>query len=165
MTIEELTIIIEKAFDGVSQPEEITLHVAEAHDAYDYQHDQQHREKDFFGRWQDVPETHIQECQSALSFVDKIGMRFYLPAYMIWYLRNYKTDKVWSEHTLYSLDNHPNNQALSAYYKERFSLFSPEQLRACALFVKFCAHDTSGFIDSDFAKKKFERHWSKYEKI
>ena len=164
MSIEELIASIEKAFDGVPQPTGITLHVAEAHDEYDYDHDQEHRKKDFVGRWQDVPTDHIKNCQSALSFVCKEGMRFYLPAYMIWYLHNFGTEEISTDHTLYSLDNHANSD-LAKYHEERFSLFSPEQLQVCAQFVKYCANDSTDFTDTHFAQKKYERYWSKYEKI
>ena len=165
MIIEELINIIEIAFDATPQPKDITLHVAEAHDDYDYDHDKEHREKDFIGRWQDVPKEHIKKCQSALSFVDKIGMRFYLPAYMVWYLRSFGSDEGWSDHTLYSLDNHAKDERLAEYHKERFSLFTSEQLRACALFIKFCADDSTGFTDTHFAQKKYDGYWFKYEKI
>lgn len=98
----ELISIIESAFDGVPQPKDITLHVAEAHDDYDYSNNAYHRKSDFIGPWQNIPEGHLQECQSALSYFDKVGLRFYLPAYMIWYLRNLGTDKVWTDNTLYT---------------------------------------------------------------
>ena len=166
MTKEELIKIIDKAFDGVEQPKDITIHVAEAHDEYDYEHDKEHRIKDYFGPWQKVPSEHIKKCQSALSYVDKIGMRYYLPAYMTWYLKNFgNTDEVMFDHALYTLDNHANDTELSKYFKERFSLFNPDQLNACALFVKYCAQDNTGFTDTDFAKKKYERYWKQYEEI
>lgn len=165
MNIEDLIKEIYKAFDGVPQPEDITLHVAEAHDDYDYDHDVEHRKSDHIGRWQDIPKEHIRNCQTALCYVNKIGMRYYLPAFMVWYLQNFGTKEVMSDNTLYALDNHTKNPKLAEYQIERFSLFSPEQLKACALFVKYCASDESGFTDVDFAKNKYERHWSKYEKI
>jgi hypothetical protein len=164
MDRDSLIRFIEEAFDGVEQPHDITLHVAEAHDEYDYNHDEEHRRKDFFGPWQQVPAEHIRKSQEALSYVDKVGMRFYLPAYMVWYLRNLgNKEEVRSDHTLYSLDNHPSDPGLSAYHRERFSMFSPVQLKACALFIRFCAEDDSGFTDSEFARKKYERHWAQYE--
>ena len=165
MTKAELIKLIEDSFDGVEQPQDLTLHVAEAHDGYDYDHDDEHRRKDFFGRWQDVPSEDIQNCQTALSYLDKVGMRYYLPAYMVWYLKNCeKTNAVLGDHTLYSLDNHPNDPKLAEYHRERFSLFDEDQMNACAKFVKFCAEDKSGFTDSNFARKKFERYWSQYER-
>ena len=154
---------IVKAFDGVVQPEQITLHVAEAHDLYDYDNDAEHRKKDFIGPWQGVPSDHMKTCQSALSYVDKVGMRYYLPAYMVWYLKNWgNTEEVFSDQVLYVLDNNPGDESLTQYHKERFSLFDTQQLRACALFVQHCADDPSEFSDASFAKIKFERYWSRF---
>jgi hypothetical protein len=165
MNIEELIQIIEMAFDGVPQPQDITLHVAEAHDNYDYDLDIKHRQSDFIGRWQDVPTEHIEKCQAALSYVDKIGMRFYLPAFMVWILKNFGSPRISAEHTLYTLDDHSNSKDLVEYHKEQFSLFTSAQLRACALFVKFCANDTTDFTDSYFAEKSYQRYWARYDKI
>lgn len=164
MHIEELINLVGKAFDGAPQPEGLSLHVAEGHDSYDYDYDSEHRQKDYFGRWQSIPASHIEECQSALSFVDKIGMRFYLPAYMVWYLKNFGGDKVGSDHTLYALDNHPGEPRLAEYQKKRFALFTAEQLNACAQFVKFCASDKSDNADAEFAQKLYARYWTNFER-
>ena len=165
MLREDLIRIIYQAFDDVEQPKDLTLHVAEAHDAYDYTNDQKHQKKDFIGRWQDLPDAHILECQSALSFVDKIGMRYYLPAYMIWYLKNLDSEQTWNDHVLYSLDPSLSNPQLSAYHQERFSLFNKEQLKSCALFLKFCFtnSDAIQLSDPSFAQKQYERYWSRFE--
>ena len=163
MNKEELIQSINQAFDGVPQPKDITLHVAEAHDDYDYEHDAEHRQKDFIGRWQDVPNEHIQKCRCAMSYVDAVGMRYYLPAQMIWYLKNFGNSKiVVDDMPLYTLDPHDNNENLRKYQQERFSLFSPEQLKACAHFVKFCAEDETRFTDTTFAEKVYERYWKKF---
>jgi hypothetical protein len=164
MNKEQLIEIIDKAFDGVVAPTEVTLHIAEAYDDYDYEHDVEHRKKDYVGKWQDIPSEHIASCQSALSFVGKIGMRYYLPAYLVWYLNNFgDSEEIWTDHTLYSLDNYSSDEMLSNYHKERFSLFNAQQLSACALFVKYCADDKSGFTDIDFARKKYDRYWKQFE--
>ena len=165
MNIEELIDIIAKAFQGVEQPRVTTLHVAEAHDNYDYDNDDKHRKKDYFGPWENIPDEHIESCKHALSYLDKTGMRYYLPAYIIWTLKNVDNQNVDLDHALYSLDHSPKDAQLYAYHRERFSLFSPEQMRACALFVKFCAEDELDRIDAYFAQKKYERYWEQYEKI
>ena len=162
MNVEELVNIIADAFRGVEQPIEITLHVAEAHGNYDGENDEKHRQKDFVGAWESIPEEHIASCQHALSFLDKIGMRYYLPAYMVWTLKNLNNDKIDLVHALYSLDNSPNDQELAAYHKERFSLFTLEQMEACALFVKFCAEDEHDYTDAYFARKRLDRYWAQY---
>ena len=157
---------ITEAFNGVEQPLDITLHVAEAHDQWDYQNNHVHRRHDYFGLWQNIPLKHIRSCQHALSYVEKVGMRFYLPAYMIWYLRNYEnSDQVKSDHVLYSLDPYLEDKNLLENHKERFSLFSPKQLGMCALFVKFCAEDESGYTDNHFASKIYDEYWKQFDKI
>ena len=157
--------MIKAAFDGVEQPKDITLHAAEAHDGYDYEHDDKHRKKDFIGAWQDVPAEHIKECHTALSYVNKTGMRYYLPAFMVWYLTYLGTDEIQSDHALYMLDHHADNEELSAYFKERFSLFNATQLKACALFVKFCFTDANALIYSDcgFAQNQYESYWHQFD--
>lgn len=162
----ELINIITDAFDGVQPPETITLHVAQAHDDYDYANDDQHREFDQYDRWQNIFDEDLLECPHALSYLDKVGVRFYLPAYMVFFLRHFGeniSDWIVPYSVLYSLDNHPDNKQLAAHHQERFSLFSPKQLRACSLFVKFCAEDKTWFADAHFAKRKYETYWVKYD--
>ncbi|KPQ39198.1 MAG: hypothetical protein HLUCCO16_09150 [Phormidium sp. OSCR] len=163
MNTEELIALIDTAFEGVPQPQDLTLHVAEAHDDYDYGNDEEYRRLDYRGRWQDVPNEHIKACQSALSYLDKVGMRFYLPAFMVWYLRYFRTEEVWSDNTLYSLGTYGQNPGLAEYQKQRFSLFTPQQMRACAQFVKFCAKDTTGFSDDYFAQTIYDGYWSQFD--
>jgi uroporphyrinogen-III synthase len=162
---EALFKMIQDTFDGVEQPTDITLHVAEAHDAYDYEHDSEHRKNDYIGAWQDVPAAHIKKCHTALSYVNKVGMRYYLPAFMIWYLTHLGTSEISYDHTLYTLDHHADNEVLSPYFLERFSLFNAAQMQVCALFVKFCFTDDLAIIysDEDFAKTQYEKYWYQFD--
>ena len=152
---------IEKAFDNVCQPEKITLHVAEAHDDYDY-NDEKYKHLDVRGRWQDVPKEHIEKCQMALNYVDNVGMRYYLPAYMVWYLNKLDSGEIDSDHALYALNSYSDNKKMSKYFQEIFSLFTHEQLRACAHFVKYCADDESYVTDTDFAKSIYGLYWEQF---
>ncbi|MBI39755.1 MAG: hypothetical protein CMF59_09155 [Leptospiraceae bacterium] len=160
---DEVIQSIQAAFHGVPQPAKITLHVAEAHDNYDYGHDADHRKKDYRGPWQEIPDEHIENCQCALSYLDPEGFRFYLPAFMVWYLKNYKNSrKVKLDNALYALDTYSGEPRLEGHKKEQFSLFSPEQLAACAAFVAFLADDRSGMTDEDFAERIYFNFWHKY---
>ncbi len=38
-------------------------------------------------RWQDVPNEWLEQMGSAFAFLDQTGLRYYLPAVMIWYLQ------------------------------------------------------------------------------
>ena len=164
----ELIRVIEEAFDGVEGPELLTLHVAEAHDSYDYDHDEQHRAFDHYDCWQGIPDKDMLECPHALSYVDKVGMRFYLPAFMTFFLRHFGENiaEWWDPNqALYALNHHPYDDLLAKYHKERFSLFSSEQFRACALFVRFCAEDDTGFAAEWFAREHYENYWKQYDRL
>jgi hypothetical protein len=165
MSVEELINLITRAFHGVEQPPKITLYVAEAQDYYHYNNNDKHQKRDYMGPWENIPEEHIRDCRNALAYLDKVGMRYYLPAYMVWALKNIDDSEADTDYVLYSLDHFPKNHSLSEYHKERFSLFSPKQMEACALFLKFCAEDEFDRIDSYFAKKKYERYWFQFVDI
>src|SRR5579862_7945740 len=85
---------ITAAFDGVSRDGGITLHEAEGLDChYSPEELKLARGLDTDTRWQDVPEEWIGEFPSAFRFMDAKGLRYYLPAVMIWHFKH----SHWSE--------------------------------------------------------------------
>ena len=161
MQKDQLIKLIHDSFDGVSRPTDITLHVAEAHDNYDYEHNDLHRLKDCKGRWQEIPEEHISGCPNALPHLDAYGIRYYLPAYMVWYLLNPDSDSWAYDSTLYTLNDHARDAELSLYFESRYSLLSAEQMLTCREFVAFCMVDKDVEHDTVFATQIYESYWSK----
>ena len=159
----ELKQIITKAFDGVSYPQNITLHVAQVHDSYDYDNDAKWKQLDYIGRWQDIPNEHITRCCNALSYLEPDGLRYYLPAFMIWVIDNWENfeEVSWSHdatiltfHVHKDFEDHKTNQ---------FSLFNDQQYHACACFLKFCIEKEDAYMDD--IVKCLERRWSKMYKF
>jgi hypothetical protein len=84
---------ITAAFDGISREDGMTLHEAEAVD--DRKSDEESRAArrlDTDQHWQEVPDKDISACCSALSFLDAKGFRYYLPAFMVYGLKNWGND-------------------------------------------------------------------------
>ena len=82
--IDQLIVEITAAFDGVSREEGITLHQALAIDDWKTPREQlAARRLDIDQRWQDVPGDAIVAWESALSFLDAKGFRYYLTAFMV----------------------------------------------------------------------------------
>jgi hypothetical protein len=156
----ELIEIIETAFGDVGQPGEITLHVAEAHDSRDYDNDLLHRKKDHLGRWQDIPEEHIERCQNALSHVGKTSLLYYLPAYMIWHLR--RRDQRPVDHTFFALDRGTSSSAMIAHQKEKYSLFTAAQLSVVAAYLKYCSDELSNSGNARYAARIYESYWQRH---
>ena len=82
---EQLLSEIRRAFEDAAFPSHCGLHAACARD--DWIHDEEQLRSitlrdDFVGDWWDVPDEHLLDCMMALSYLDREGMEFYLPAYM-----------------------------------------------------------------------------------
>lgn len=124
--IEQITA----AFDGVTREDGITLHEARALD--DYADTKKAREIDYDRRWQDVPDEWLEKFDDVFPFFDPKGFRYYIPAYMIWCLKNYNTSNSNSLHsTIYAL------HYAKRYYRSHFRLLNEAQLQAVSKFLRF----------------------------
>lgn len=136
MTATDVIQEIERAFDGVTRDDGITLHEAVALD--DYASDDgraQARLLDTESRWQDVPDKDIEREYTIFSFLDDQGFRYYLPAYLTWALRNF-------EHTQSaSLDSIIFALEPSSYFPQRSTLFDHAQAAAIARALEFLMTD------------------------
>ena len=161
--LEAVITEIESAFAGVEIKGGTTLHEAEAIDRGLSDDERlKARIKDTAKRWADVPEKDIENHPEALSFLDAPGYRFYLPAYMIWSLKNYRiSGSLSSDYTIYSLA--PDNKAKDNAWKlKRFRTFTPAQGRAIFRFLKFMAECTDGYADDFAAKTAMDGYWKQY---
>jgi hypothetical protein len=127
----ELLARIEIAFRGVPRPR-VTKHVARGLDdewILSNERGQELSELDPEYNWEDVSPEDIVKFNEYFNFADAEGWRFYLPAYMSHYLRNYS-----SRHY---------NPVYLAYGSspERLSLLTPEQRECVDDFVILCEED------------------------
>jgi hypothetical protein len=80
---------IEDAFGDVARGNGLTLHEAAAFEGAEYCTAKERarvRALDPQTRWQDIPESSLEECEDRWAF-DEEGFRFHLPAYLRWHLR------------------------------------------------------------------------------
>ncbi|HYE75539.1 MAG TPA: DUF6714 family protein [Blastocatellia bacterium] len=152
---DELIAEIIAVFDGVSREDGITLHEAAAID--DRLSDEEQlaaRRLDTEQRWQDVPDDDILACPSALSFLDVKGFRYYLPAFMIYDLKNWNNT---------SCDFHLLHESGKSLRKsEPASItgkygFTNAQCRVAAKFLRFVVGD-----EAPVATLKAVEKWEKF---
>lgn len=131
--IDEIT----SAFQDVRRGNGVTLHEATVIDSYGSMEERaKARKKDTERRWQDVPDRDIANTDAVLSFLDAEGLRYYLPAYIVWYLRNIDNDAVRSSNTFDSVVFHLTYQ-IEEREDKRFEGLTPAQGRAIAHFLIF----------------------------
>jgi len=154
---------IRRAFGAVSRAEGVTLHEALVIDNYGSDSERSAaRELDTDRRWEDVPDQLIEENDSALCFVDPKGFRYYLPAYIVWSLRNYETSGTFSH-------NHPicclalsESGSMRRWDLERFEVFNDEQARAICKFLRFMAQRDEDIVCVDEARAALDAYWGKF---
>ena len=139
--IDEITA----AFDDVSRENGVSLSEAWAID--DYGSDEERavaRRQDTETRWQDVPAEDMCFGYSCLNFLDEIGFRYYIPAYVVWFLRNMDNEDPEApsfssntfERLLYALGSNGSG-SLDDRHLAKYRLFTPAQSRSIAHFLKF----------------------------
>jgi uncharacterized protein (DUF433 family) len=98
---------ITTAFDGVAREDGTTLHEGDGLDCWMSPEELlEERKRDTDTRWQDVPDDSIALFSSAFSYMNAKGLRYYLPAVMVWhlthtpppegYLDSASADHIWS---------------------------------------------------------------------
>lgn len=129
--------LIEKitaAFDGVSREDGISLHAARALDDWHSLEEATKigQEMDLDTQWQDVPDEWLMEFHDIFSFLDPKGFRYYIPAYMIWSL---KEPKASDSNSLTSLIWALESKL--GHHKAHFKILNQEQLQVISDFIEF----------------------------
>ncbi len=160
---ERIIAEIHRAFSDVSREDGVTLHEALVIDEYGSDDERlAARERDTDRRWQDVPEHMIEKHDSVLCFMDPKGFRYYLPAYMVWSLRNYATSESWSlNHPICSLALSDSDK-LRKWEVERFVLFDDEQARAIHKFLHFMGQRDELTVCVDQARQALDAYWCEF---
>ncbi len=157
--VEDIIRAIEQAFRGVCRGA-ITLHEAEVIDDYGTEAQRQRARKlDTEDNWREVPDASIAACPDALSFVDPVSWRFYLPAYMRFALRHLTNSRSGAiDHAIYSLDK-GEIRDLADWKLERFRTLDAAQARAVRRFLAFAA-ENGDFCDGHAAKTALDAYWA-----
>jgi hypothetical protein len=159
---EQIIKEIHQAFAHVSRGNGVTLHEAEVIDDYGSPGERKSaRALDLDERWQDVPDHLIEDHHDTLCFVDPKGFCYYLPAYMVWALRNYKTsDSLSSDHPIYSLML-DGDSSMREWHLNRFKRFDNQQAKAICRFLRFMSKDED-HADAVAARKALDQYWGRF---
>jgi hypothetical protein len=140
LTTDTLTTEITTAFDGIPREDGITLHEAEEIDCHGSPEELlRARQRDTDSRWQDIPDQWISELPSAVHFLDAKGLRYYLPAIMLWHFRHPHWSEPATADLLYSgltSKEFPHHHLVDLYN----SLTDPQR-RAVAHWLHFYGDD------------------------
>lgn len=150
---------IAAAFDGVSRAGGVSLREGRVIDDYgtDAERDAA-RLLDTDTCWQDVPDDDLNTYGMSLSFVDPIGFRYYLPAYLCYSLR-LMSKGVGVHSMLFHLDMQGRDAGIREMLFKRFGLLTPAQGKAVGSFLQYIAAQGDEF-DREDAARIFRDYWN-----
>jgi hypothetical protein len=161
MEADVVTRLIQEAFPLQPIPK-MTLHQAQL---ADQTMDREIPEKEWkdvgdsdAGRtWQDITDEELISCDAALSHFDETSFVYYLPAYLLFAVRNCSAE--WSdpaESTVGSVVFAVTHR--TPYTLGRFKRFSPEQRAAVIAFLELIS-EKGNHHERPAAQKALERYW------
>jgi hypothetical protein len=119
------------------------------------------RALDLDRHWQEIPDQHIQDGAKALYGADPQSWRYFIPAFMIWALRNFKvSDAFLADQTISSLYPSRPKPAFSTSRDERFETLSLAQKHAVRRFLAYVS-DNEQYVDAASARKALD-DWCQY---
>ena len=152
-TVDHLVAEIERAFDKVALEDGIGIYEADALDAcVSDTLRAKARSTDTREDWRSIPDDVISEHYVAMPFLDDKGIRFALPAYMLFAIRNWSTSHSASvDHVIYTLARDMD-----------WSFLTDEQHRVIAKFLNFVVLEAGESVDSWQASLAYEKYWGQF---
>ncbi len=127
--ITELETQIRAAFNEASPPADNELLHPDCRDDVDV--------LEFYGgvRWQDMTGKNVIYSYAAPTGFSALAFRYYLPAFLLWTLKNPDGLEYASESILISLDPGTERELLHEFRKSKFALFNAQQIAATRAFL------------------------------
>jgi hypothetical protein len=161
METDEVTRLVHEAFPLQPIPT-MTLHQAQLADQtmtrkIPEQEWNDAGKRDVGRTWQDLTDEELISCDAALSHFDESSFVYYLPAYLLFAVRNHNAD--WSD----PADTTVGSVVFSVthrtpYTLARFKQFSTEQRAAVIAFLELIAEKGNEYERPE-AQKSLERYW------
>lgn len=156
----ELLEQIEAAFGKVRLGSGISLHQARALDRLDLpQVVQQARRRDTEERWQEIPDSKVEDFHYALTYLDPEGLRFHLPRYMVFSLEHPGLDSPAVDAAVYACDF---GEDVAQDVLAQFNAMSRRQMRVIADFLLFIAESRDADYDTLVAAVALESFWYQF---
>jgi len=157
MTKENCIKLIEKAFKEVRFPgNRKLLHPDSCNDDSDI--------LPFYSqaKWKNIPDNLLEKGYASLSFFGAEAYQFFLPAFMIWVLKNYeKSDSFTINSVINSLNPIVRNK-LDAFRISKFAALNLGQKQSIAEFLAFLEKDIRGSVDGTGVNQALLNHWKQY---
>lgn len=160
MDAEKLIQQIESAFEGVLLEEGIGINEADRIETEERDvliQKGRNLDRLWWKSWHEIEDKYIASYPSAMDFMDSQGLKWVLPAYLIYSIRHYKKGSFSVDSTLYTLE-------AGALGRDGIDLYSVEQKRVIAHFLEYMVGVGDRWVDVGAASRALQHCWGRYLK-
>lgn len=155
---EQLIQEIETAFHDVELKDGIGIYEAdEIYSGSSPKLIQKGKNKDrlWWRSWKQIADKYIASYSSVMDLMDSQGIKWALPAYMIYIITHYKEGSLSVDTTIYTLEE-------GALGHDKLDLFTLEQKRVIARFLVYVLTLGEEWIDTESAQAALDNTWGIY---
>lgn len=151
---DDLIAQIAAAFDKVQLDDGVSLNMAEFNDSGgSAAHFAEQAKSDERVDWHRVITPALEAFTVTFCFTDLKGFRFYIPAYMIWTIRNHRiSNSIITDNTIYAID--PDRYLFREIAFTKW--FSPRQVAAMIAFLEYCVVNNDS-VDGEIAAENLRK--------
>jgi len=158
MDKEQLIKEIEIAFKGVEIKDGIGIYEAdEIYVGSSPKLIQKGNNKDrmWWKSWTEIADKYIASYSSVMNLMDSQGIKWALPAYMIYILNHYKEGSFSVDTTIYVIEE-------GAMGHDKLDLYTLEQKRVIAKFLQHMLTIGEAWVDVESAQAALDKQWGAY---
>jgi len=149
---------IEEAFKGVILKEGIGINEADRIETQERDvliNKGRNLDRLWWKDWTDIEDKYIASYASVMDFMDSQGLKWVLPAYMIYSIKHYKAGSFSIDSTLYTLE-------AGALGSDKVDLYSLAQKQSIAHFLEYIITVGESYVDVASAKIALDKIWKIY---
>lgn len=160
MQMQKLILIkeIQEAFDGVTLEEGIGINEADRIETGERDvlvNKGRNLDRLWWNTWKDIEDKYPASYSSVMYNMDSQGIKWALPAYMIYIINHYTKGSFSIDSTIYVLEE-------GALGFDRQDLYTPAQKHAIAHFLEFMLEVGEEYVDVESAKNALDKVWGEW---
>jgi len=158
--LDQLLELIHNAFHDVRLGAGISISQARViDDRGSTKEEEEARSSDKEESWTEIPDEKVEWFNDTLSFMDAKGLRFYLPAFMSYALRNPHSTSFAVDAPIYALWHERGG---IEYREKMFSVLNQRQKEAIYAFLLYCSVHEECNYDTNAAREAIAKYWYRY---
>ena len=158
MDKEQLITEIETAFKDVSLEDGIGINEADSIEMGErdsVRNTARNQDRSWWSGWSDIEDKYISSYSSVMDYMDAQGIKWALPAYMIYIIKHYKEGSFSIDSTIYILEE-------GALGTDRRDVYTDQQKKVIAEFLLFIVSVGKEDVDVESAQVALNTIWKQY---